>query len=185
MKTCDVCDNKHYSKGLCRRHYDRKRNSPEIPLDAPFLGEWELSYRLSKHVRQEGDCLVWVGSRDRGGYGFTSDGTKTIKAHRLSYQIHKGPIPEGLLVMHSCDNPPCVNPAHLSVGTARDNTLDAVAKGRMVGSKTGSAKLKEEDVLDIRARLAAGATCKELAAVYGVWPGAIRFIQTRHSWKHI
>lgn len=183
--SCGVCDRPYYSKGLCRRHYDRQRNSPGLPLDAPFPGEWELSYRLAKHVRPEGDCLVWVGSRDRRGYGYTSDGTKTVKAHRLSYQVHKGPIPDGLLIMHSCDNPPCVNPAHLSVGTVRENALDAVAKGRMVGSKAGGAKLREEQVLDIRAQLAAGVKRKVIAAEYGVWEGTIRFIELRRNWKHI
>jgi len=81
-------------------------------------------------------CWHWTASRDTRGYGRIQRGRKGaghIKAHRLSYQIHNGPFADALFVLHRCDNPPCVNPAHLFLGTHRDNMDDATAKSRMVG----------------------------------------------------
>jgi hypothetical protein len=77
-------------------------------------------------------CWPWTGTHIKQGYGQISagQGKRMILAHRLSYEMHVGPVAAGLSVLHRCDNPPCVNPAHLFLGTKRDNTLDALAKGR-------------------------------------------------------
>lgn len=91
-------------------------------------------------IGEPDECWNWLGSRDKG-YGKISDGVtegghpRPRGAHRVSYEIHKGPIPPGLLVMHSCDNPACVNPAHLSLGTVKDNGIDMARKGRSAGTK--------------------------------------------------
>lgn len=83
-----------------------------------------------------GGCWIWTSRRDRKGYGRigksqgSRDSTRMVFAHRWSYEIHKGEIPDGLFVLHSCDNPPCVNPDHLRVGTHQDNMRDMMDRGR-------------------------------------------------------
>ena len=86
----------------------------------------------SKVKKQPNGCWEWQAAKTRLGYGrFAPEGT-TVKAHRVSFELCKGPIPDGMHVMHSCDNPPCVNPEHLSLGSNQDNVNDREAKGRGV-----------------------------------------------------
>lgn len=81
--------------------------------------------------RPETGCWEWLGARANGGYGlFAVQNPRRITAHRYSWELHNGPIPAGMHVLHHCDNPPCVNPAHLFLGTASDNMRDMLAKGR-------------------------------------------------------
>lgn len=93
--------------------------------------------RLKLYIKENKDCWEWTGSRDRFGYGWFRMNQKSIKAHRASYILHKGDIPKGkgyhgTCVCHSCDNPSCVNPNHLWLGTITDNNRDAIKKGRKV-----------------------------------------------------
>lgn len=149
-----------------------------------------LEKRFWAKVDRRGDneCWVWTGHRLPKGYGhFRVDGGLQ-KAHRVSYELHKGPIPEGHVVCHSCDNPPCVNPAHLWSGTAVENNADRDKKGRhvrSVGSKHGMATLTEEQVLQIRALAAAGHTRKTIGAQFGITRFHLHEILTRRTWKHI
>lgn len=108
-------------------------------------------------------------------------------AHRYSYQLHHGEIEEGMVVMHSCDEPKCVNPSHLSLGTHAENCADASRKGRRLpGSLNHQAKLTEADVRKMRARYErGGVTHRELADEFGVSIALVSFIITRKAWKHI
>lgn len=102
-----------------------------VPLVGRFFAKVEF--------RGEDECWPWTGMRAHG-YGYIWREGKMVRAHRLSYEIHVGEIPEGLLVLHSCDNPGCVNPAHLRVGTGVDNSRDAIERGRFVPPPPGGGR---------------------------------------------
>lgn len=113
-------------------------------------------------------------------------------AHRVSYELHKGIIPEGLYVRHSCDNPACVNPEHLLLGTQKDNMKDMINRNRQSkGSKRFCAKLNEQQVIEIRNLYATGNyTYADLAKMYGLSvvsrsSNTIRYIIARKTWKHL
>ncbi len=108
-------------------------------------------------------------------------------AHRISYAIHHGSIPDGMIVCHNCDNPPCVNPGHLFLGTYKQNTADMMAKGRgalKYGEKHPSAKLKEEDVKEIFS-LSGILSQRELAKKFNVTQGLIERILNHKAWKTV
>jgi hypothetical protein len=136
-------------------------------------------------------CWLWQKFRTKLGYGTFCDGDgKTVWAHRAAWIITHGPIPEGLEVCHNCpggDNPSCINPAHMFLGTRRENALDALAKGRTArGSRSGGAKLTEGQVITIRARYAAGGISQmQLSREYGVRDNLIHRIIKRKIWTHI
>lgn len=133
-------------------------------------------------------CWEWQGARHRFGYGkfALAERNTTISASRMAWILTNGEIPDGLFVLHRCDNPPCCNPAHLFLGTARDNAADAVEKGRApIEERNGQAKLSNADVAEIRRRLAAGEPRDAIAADYGVTPSNISYIKGRRSWKRV
>lgn len=102
-------------------------------------------------VNSSNGCWEWTAGREKTGYGFFTVRSRKFRAHRFSYEMHKGEIPEGLLVCHSCDNPSCVNPDHLWVGTQKDNMEDKVRKGRSsFGELNGAAKYSAHQVRFIR-----------------------------------
>lgn len=86
--------------------------------------------RLAARTERVGDCLVWTGCRDRDGYGWITINYEQLYVHRVAWALKHGPIPDGMQVLHACDNPPCLNTAHLFLGTNLDNIADKVAKGR-------------------------------------------------------
>jgi hypothetical protein len=134
-------------------------------------------------------CWPWTGTRDAAGYGRFSIRCKYYSAHRLAYVQRLGEIPEGLEIMHSCDNPPCCNPAHLSPGTRTDNMQDMLAKGRgrkPLGSEHGRSKLTEAQVLEMRfLRESENLTYVELSRRFGVSFSMVQQIINRKAWKHI
>jgi len=143
----------------------------------------DLEDRFWNYVDLRGpdECWGWLGSFDRGGYGrFDSKG-----AHRVSHSLNVGAIPDGMCVLHRCDNPACVNPKHLFLGTCKDNVVDMVSKGRnakTTGEDNFGAKLTNQQVLAIRED---GRTNATIAAEYMAGVVAIRNIKTRRKWKSL
>lgn len=136
------------------------------------------------------DCWQWKGKADRKGYGtFTTtwSGEKTTYwAHRFSWEMHNGPILNGLHVLHHCDTPSCTNPDHLFLGTHQDNMRDMAIKGRNAhGSRSPSAKLTEESVHCILSMLKSGVPDSEVAATYSVHRRTITDIRLNRTWRHI
>lgn len=141
------------------------------------------------------DCWIWSGAVGSHGYGAFSFEMVPYTSHRASYMAHKGPIPvieghHGAVVMHSCDNRLCINPAHLSIGNQGENLDDARGKGRLAnagpkGELSRTAVLTEGKVLEIRQRLANGEKGVALAIKFNVTPSAISSIKRRKSWTHI
>jgi hypothetical protein len=140
-------------------------------------------------------CHVWTGTRGRGGYGSFWLGGRNVRAHRYAYERAHGPIPAGYQVRHLvCDNPPCVNPAHLAVGTAKDNSGDRVARRRpaprvpapMRSQARARSKVSEEMVCTLRALYDAGAaTQAALGARFGLDQTTVGDIVRRRSWRHL
>lgn len=140
------------------------------------------------------DCWVWQGGKQHFGHGtirIKSDGVPTpVGAHRLSYVLHCGEIPDGLIVRHNCDNPPCVNPAHLLLGTRTDNAADMVARGRLAptfGEHNGSRKLSDEAASQIICMLSRPnpPTQSEIAAEFGISQSTVSLIRHHKRWTHV
>ena len=130
-------------------------------------------------------CWEWRASKGNKGYGQFLINGQIRQAHRVSYQLYVGEIPEGLYVCHRCDNPGCVNPSHLFLGTQTDNMRDCENKGRGVhpsGEQHYFAKLTEKQVAEIRARRNDGTTQTDLANEYGVSQPTISHIFCGDTW---
>jgi hypothetical protein len=136
------------------------------------------------------DCWEWTGTITYKGYGSIGIAGRDVPAHRFSFELHNGPIPEGMLVCHHCDNRCCVNPYHLFLGTHQDNSRDMHAKGRQPyhtgkGERNASAKLTAADVRQIRELYTQGMKQAELARQFRVSCGCIFGIVHHRIWSHI
>lgn len=162
--TCSFtdCNRPTWARGLCGSHYLQFWKGKELtPLDASRVVP--LEDRFWRHVQKTDSCWLWTGkSCSQGGHGHFKrhDGTSTT-IHRISWEIHNGPIPAGLWVLHNCpggDNPRCVNPAHLWLGTPKDNSQDMLKKGG------GRRLLTNDQIIEIRSRYAAGGVTQSALA---------------------
>lgn len=161
-----------------------------------------LSERFWYRVIKTDTCWLWDGNPSRNGYGAISAGGycgRSLSAHRVSYELHFGYIPDGLCVLHKCDVKLCVNPDHLFLGTSDDNNKDMAAKGRSAkgdkngsrlhperrarGEKQGLSKLTWEEVKEIRKRHNEGEKQKYIAVDYGVRPTTIWWIVNNKTWR--
>lgn len=144
---------------------------------------WE--YLLSRS-RIEGTCIVWTGHKNPDAYPLLMFRGKRRTVHVISWMLQHGEAPDGLVIMHRCDNPPCFNPDHLQAGTTTENIHDAIAKGRLVfGEHHGNSKLTADAVREIRVKCDMGYSRKEISEQFGITPNHITRIFTRREWKSV
>lgn len=148
-----------------------------------------INERFLKYVYPEPNtgCWLWAGFTHKG-YGRFTVNSKSKRAHRASYQLFIGAIPEGLSVCHHCDNPSCVNPDHLFLGTHRQNMRDMATKGRASarkGEDAGNSKINEDDVLEIRRLLKKGLSQTKIAEKFKIARRTISHIKLRETWNHL
>lgn len=166
------------------------RKNPPRHFTAFQKMEWR-GWTEVLHRPDLGHCWEYNGAKVSAGYGAVSDGGSRPQkaAHRLAYEAWVGPIPEGQLIRHTCDNPPCINPSHLETGTWSDNMWDKVQRERgnaPLGERHGTSKLTENQVREIRDRYASGSyTYTKLAEMYGITFQSVGRIVTRKGWTHV
>jgi hypothetical protein len=163
-------------------------------LTIPELTQEEIG-RFNEKVDRAGSCWLWLAGKDQDGYGGFKLRGKGLRASRVAYRIHRGD-PEQLEVCHRCDNPPCVNPEHLFLGTAKDNQRDKWNKGRQNeafnkpevkarGSRVNTSKLSEDQAREAIDRLKRGERQVIIARDLGVNRHSIYAIAHGKNWKHL
>lgn len=167
----------------CGQCGSRGRSSDSAPRDAQHFRD---KLRASSIVNSNG-CWVWQKAKIRTGYGRISVNRKLVYTHILSHRLFKADVPAGMCVLHTCDNPSCVNPEHLFLGTQQDNIKDKMAKGRQAfGEHGGSAKLSASQVLQIREMYTTGLMTKSaIAREMNVANSTVRSIIDGLTWKHL
>jgi hypothetical protein len=155
------------------------RNRPLVPLIDRF-------FRYVGRKTGTG-CIPWVGpmTAGRGYLGKGRAGQGSVFAHRVAYEFAFGPIPDGLVVCHRCDNPACVNPSHMFLGTQSDNMADMNAKGRHARGEGSGGKLSASDIPAIRAALAAGEAQESVGRRFGITQSAVSRIKLGKNWRHV
>jgi HNH endonuclease len=187
---CSVedCDQPYLASGYCAAHWARaKAGKPmNVPVKRHRRGTTED--RFWRYVDKSGDCWLWTGGT-QGAYGQIWDGrvNRHRGAHVVSWELANGMfIPKGMQVRHTCDNPPCVRPLHLLIGTALDDGRDRAERGRSArGAGHGMSKLTEAVVLLIRERHRLGHSQRRIAKDYGVSQHTVFAIVNRKTWTHI
>lgn len=139
MKKCRIpgCGRPAHGKGLCAAHYRRQRRGQPMrtPIKAQTHGSVEDRLKAYVEIDPETGCHLWTGHCDPNGYGRMGVSKRYLSVHRVAWQLTNGPIPEGKIVLHDCDNRRCCNPEHLSLGTHAENARDRVARKRTKGCR--------------------------------------------------
>src|SRR5689334_9258304 len=176
---------------LHKEEYNAKRrleNALRQPSPEQKLQNHHKRFWSHVAIKTPEECWVWQLRLIKGYGTFTSD-HRTVFAHRYSWELHYGNIPEGLKVLHKCDNRACVNPNHLFLGTSQQNMDDMMAKGRAnppIGERSGTARLNSKSVLEIRAMYKTGNyTYADLAKLFDVVAATIGDIVRGKIWKHL
>ena len=185
MRVCtiDGCDSKHEAKGFCDKHYQKfKKYGDPLKVVKP-TANMDVLGRFYHYANKSVGCWEWSGEIDKYGYGKIFDNGKRKLSHRFSYELHFGVFDFSLYVLHKCDNPRCVNPDHLFLGTAKDNYDDAKSKNRHShGGMHGNSKATKEDVLFIRSsRL----SLRKLSDILNLDSSTISAIRRFKTWKHV
>ena len=183
VRICSVCGKSFNVRcdsktRMCSRECVAREATSKIPVEEKFMSR----------VLKTDNCWIWLGFKDKLGYGRFTFNRKTYPAHRFSCILAGKPIPNNLFACHKCDNPSCVNPDHIFPGTQADNVHDAISKGRMMqkGEDNCYSKLKNEDILEIREIYKNGSLCKaELARKFHIDKSHVRRIVSRELWAHI
>ena len=188
MCSVENCDREVARAGMCNMHYLRVRRHGN-PYDG-VKNHASPEERFERFLIKSDGCWKWSGKKNNG-YGVLSKGVRKdgyFLAHRFSWELHnKQKIPEGMFVMHKCDNPECTNPEHLMIGTPKENTQDMIAKGRKrvvapLGTENGKSVLNEEKVRFIRASDLSHA---QLARLLEVSLSCVRGVRIGRTWGHI
>ena len=150
----------------------------------------DVDQRLWARVSKTPTCWLWTAAVTANGYGELMIDGRMWTAHRLSWTIANGPIPDGLYVLHHCDVRHCVRPDHLYIGTAAQNSKDAVERGRATGGSSPGEinpnhRLTEAGVREIREMAAAGTPQPQIAAAFGVTQACVSSVVTRRTWRHV
>lgn len=159
----------------------------------PWCGKETIAERFWRYVRKQDGCWPWLGALHRDGYGRFNlpQHTGMVISHRYAWKLTHGEIPEGMDVLHRCDNPPCCNPAHLRLGTHQENMDDMNSKDRngYAGERAFNTKLTNAQAIEIKRRFKYKSrrrtNSKELAAEYGVTDEVIYNIGTGRAWKRV
>lgn len=188
---CD-CGKQHVTNGIGLRH-GRVRSCGCLQKDSaralPITQPESLKERFERHVVRRGpdECWGWIGCKNPHGYNQLRYGGKNSSAHRLSYELHHGPISPGLCILHSCDNPECTNPRHLRQGTVTDNARDMMDRNRAKifrGEAHGKSKLTTAAVLEMR-ELFGVVSLRKLALRYGVAKKTILDVKNGKTWNSV
>lgn len=194
--TCTVpdCVMPVHGHGLCSGHRGRIRRTGDVQAHIPLRRRSRpLEERFWEKVHKTDACWIWIAGVNRHGYGkFGRGGDKgpTVGAHRISWEITAGPVPEGLFVCHTCDMPPCVNPEHLYLGTPQENSGDMVARGRhprdvayAFAESHGNRRLDLDKVAEIRSLAAGGLSSVQIAKRFSVSDVSINRIVRGRAWS--
>lgn len=189
-KICKIegCGKHSKHLGMCLAHYKRfnRYGDPLSGGPSHFKNPDDaFNARIKKNTNN--GCIEWTGSSDQKGYGQLRIDGKLIKAHRFAWSRVNGPIPEGMLVLHSCDNPKCVNVDHLRVGTHKDNMADMDDRNRRVnrqnkGEDCVGSKLTEDQVRQIRTD---NRRQIDIADDYGISQSVVSKIKLYQTWGHV
>ena len=183
--TVDGCIKASQTAGMCRMHYLRQWRHGDPSFLATTKG-LPISERLSKRsVETPSGCVEWTGPKhDEMGYARIRIGGRMVYVHRAAWEIENGPIPEGLVILHSCDNPSCINVVHMSVGSQRDNVQDMLTKGRADrrGDRANPAKLTGSEVRELRDLAAQGHSRSELSKIFGISKSQVDNIRLNRHW---